>query len=335
MSTKAMNKNVTHTLTGLMTLTMLALFSLPSAASTAAQFPDKPIKLVVPFSAGGFTDILARRLAEDMAKTLGQPIIIENRSGASGTIGANVVAKSAPDGYTILMETPDTIITGPVMMEGVQYKPTDFRQLSLLVQQPLVLVVSGESPYKSVPDMMAAAKANPGAVTYASWGAGSSAQIASSVLAAKAGVNMTHVPYKGVSNALTDVLGNRVDSLYVGMMSSVDYLKDGRLRPIAINRDTRAPLLPEVPTLSELGFSIYPISLWYAMGVPQETPADIVEKLAAAARKAAESPAIKGWLTGMGMDVPALSSAETDTFMQTEIKNWSEAIRNSDESSKK
>lgn len=307
---------------------MLLTSSIVGAPAAAAEFPSKPIRLIVPFSAGGFTDVLARKVAEEMATTLGQPVIVENRVGASGTIGANYVAKATPDGYTILMETPDTMITGPQLMAGVQYKPEDFRQLSLLVQQPLVLAVSDESPYKSVADMIEAAKRNPDKLTYASWGNGSSAHIASSVLANSAGVSMTHVPYKGVSNAIIDLIGQRVDSLYVGMMSTVASVKDGRVRPIAINRAERSPILPEVPTLSELGYSAYPISLWYAFGVPKDTPSDVVNTLAEAVRSAADSPAIRSWLEDVGMDVPALSPEATEEFMQVEIKNWSIAIQN-------
>jgi len=307
---------------------MLLTTGLLAGQAAAAGFPEKPIRMVVPFSAGGFTDILARKVAEEMSTRLGQPIIVENRVGASGTIGANYVAKAAPDGYTILVETPDTIVTGPLLMESVPYKPEDFRQVSLIVQQPLVLAVSGESPYKSLSDVVQAAKASPGAITYASWGNGSSAHIASSVLATGAGVTMTHVPYKGVSNALIDLVGQRVDTLYVGMMSTVDYVKDGRVRPIAINRGERSPMLPDVPTLSELGYSIYPISLWYAFGVPKNTPSDVVEKIADAARAGVEAPSVKDWLTKMGMDVPALSPTATDEFMRTEIKNWGVAIQN-------
>src|SRR5690606_6858976 len=244
------------------------------------------------------------------------------------TIGANYVAKATPDGYTILMETPDTMITGPQLMAGVQYKPEDFRQLSLLVQQPLVLAVSDESPYKSVADMIEAAKRNPDKLTYASWGNGSSAHIASSVLANSAGVSMTHVPYKGVSNAIIDLIGQRVDSLYVGMMSTVASVKDGRVRTIAINRGERSPTFAEVPTLSELGYSAYPISLWYAFGVPNDTPSDVVNTLAEAVRSAADSPAIRSWLEDVGMDVPALYPEATEEFMQVEIKNWSIAIQN-------
>ncbi len=308
------------------------LLSVPmaaSAASAADKFPDKPIKLVVPFAAGGFTDILARKFAEDMAKSLGQPIIVEDRAGASGIIGANYVAKADPDGYTILLETPDTMITGPALMTGLQYKPTDFRQISLLVQQPLVLVVNGQSPYKSIADLARAAKANPGAVTYASWGNGSSAHIASSILADSVGVTMTHVPYKGVSPALTDLLAGRVDSMYVGMMSSVDYLKDGQLRPIAINRTQRAPMLPDVPTLAESGVTVYPIGLWYALGVPKGTPDGVVEKLHRAASKASGIPGIKDWLTGLGMDVPGADPKATEIFVRTEIENWQAAIKRS------
>ncbi|MVW70053.1 tripartite tricarboxylate transporter substrate binding protein [Bordetella sp. 15P40C-2] len=308
---------------------VMAMSIVPTGAVHAAQFPEKPVRIVVPFTAGGFTDILARRLAEQMSGTLGQPVIVENKAGASGIIGGNYVAKSPADGYTILLETPDTVVTGPMLMEGVQYKPSDLRQLSLLVQQPLVLVVSGKSQYKSLDDVMKAAKANPGALTYASWGNGSSAQIASSILTKSAGVNMTHVPYKGVANALTDLLGERVDMLYVGMLSTVDYLNDGRLRPIAINRSERAPMLPQVPTLAEAGFAIYPIGLWYAMGVPADTPTEVVNKLSEAARKAVEAPEVKKWLTDMGMDVPALDPAATEAFMKSEIENWGPAIRSS------
>lgn len=305
------------------------MLAAPLAAPAAADsFPSKPLRLVVPFAAGGFTDILARRFAEQMATTLGQPVVVENRVGASGIIGANYVAKADPDGYTILMETPDTMITAPALMNGVQYKPSDFRQVSLLVQQPLVLVVPGNSPYKSIPDMLASAKANPGKLTYGSWGNGSSAHIASEALAGNAGVAMNHIPYKGVSQALTDVLAGRLDSLYVGMMSSLDYLKQGKLRPIAINRDQRAPLLPDVPTLAESGASVYPIGLWYAIGVPAGTPDAVVEKLYQAARKAGDSD-IRDWLSGMGMDMPLADPKATDAFMHTEITNWDAAIKKS------
>ncbi|MEB2399796.1 MAG: tripartite tricarboxylate transporter substrate binding protein [Alcaligenaceae bacterium] len=316
------------TISAFIALAMTTASLTASAAPATGKFPDKPLKLVVPFAAGGFTDILARRFAESMASTLGQPVIVENRAGASGIIGANHVAKSEPDGYTILLETPDTMITAPALMKGVQYKPSDFRQVSLLVQQPLVLVVPSSSSYKSISDLIADAKANPGKITYASWGNGSSAHIASSVLAENGGVSMNHVPYKGVSVALTDVLAGRVDSMYVGMMSSLDYMKQGKLRPIAINRIERSPLLPNVPTLAESGVSAYSIGLWYAMGVPKGTPDQVVEKLYRAAEKAGAS-SIRDWLNELGMDVPATNPKATEEFMKKEIANWDSAIKQS------
>ena len=323
-----MDTRIRNTIFALAASAMMAGSLTAFAASAPEAFPERPLRLVVPFAAGGFTDILARRFAENMAATLGQPVIVENRVGASGIIGANYVAKAEADGYTILLETPDTMITAPALMKGTQYKPSDFRQVSLLVQQPLVLVVPSVSSHKSIPDLAAAAKANPGKLTYASWGSGSSAHIASSALAENAGVSMNHIPYKGVSPALTDVLAGRVDSMYVGMMSSLDYLKQGKLRPIAINRNERAPLLPDVPTLAESGVSVYPIGLWYALGVPGGTPDAVVEKLYRAAQKAGSSN-IRDWLTGLGMDVPVSDPKATEVFMSEEIANWEVAIKNS------
>jgi|SRR5690625_1236899 len=314
--------------TALAALTLAASVVSGVAVAGEANYPAKPINMVVPFSAGGFTDILARRFADEMSKTLGQPIIIENRVGASGVIGANYVSKAKPDGYTLLFETPDTIVTAPMLMEGVQYEPSDFEQVSLLVQQPLVLAVSGSSPYKTLPAVIEAAKERPGELTYATWGNGSSAHIASSALSNGAGITMNHIPYKGVSPALNDLMAGRIDTMYVGMLSTVDYSKDNKIIPIAINRVERSPKLPNVPTLEEAGVSVYPIGLWYALGVPTGTPQPVIDKIYEAAQEAGQSD-ILDWLSGLGMDVPVLDPQATAEFMAEEITNWESVIQDS------
>lgn len=291
-------------------------------------FPTRPVRIVVPWTAGGFTDILARRLAEHMSVTLGQSVIVENRVGASGAIGAAYVAKADPDGYTILMETPDTMVINPMVMQGLAYDPVkSFSQISLLVVQPMVLSASGKSDFKSLGDLVAHARAAKNPTTYGSWGNGSAAHLAFAKLAELTGIEATHIPYKGVSEAFTDVIAGRVDVIFVGMMSSKEYVANGQLRPLAIADDSRSAATPDLPTFKELGINLPNLSLWYAFGAPAGTPPAAMKRLQQAASAALEEPGIHGWLTGYGMKVVSEDPAATSQFIKDEIPRWSEALR--------
>ncbi|WP_218368974.1 tripartite tricarboxylate transporter substrate binding protein [Bordetella sp. BOR01] len=299
-----------------------------ASAGAAETFPSKPIRIIVPWTAGGFTDILARRLAEHMSGTLGQPVIVENKVGASGSIGATYVSKAAPDCYTILMETPDTMVINPMIMKDLAYDPVkSFDQISLLVVQPMVLSSSGKSNFKSLPDLIERARSSKNPMTYGSWGNASAAHLAFAQFADLTDVQMTHIPYKGVSEAFTDVIAGRVDVIFVGMMSSKEYVANGQLRPLAIADDQRSRALPDLPTFKELGIDMPNLSLWYAFGAPAGTPPAAMKRLQEAASAALKDPAINSWLTGYGMSVVSADPDTASQFIKDEIPRWSRALK--------
>lgn len=295
------------------------------AQSPAAAYPDRPVKIVVPWAPGGFTDRLGRMLAEKMTKSLGQTVLVENRPGASGSIGSEFVARSAPDGYTLLLTTSDSTVR--LMQDKRVDAAGDFAQISLLATQPVYLSVGPRMQAKTISEFIGDAKRRPGEITYASSGEGSAVHLAMELFASAAGIKLNHIPYKGMGPALTDLLGGQVDAVLLSMQGSAGNFETGRLRPLAITSPKRSVLMPEVPTVAESGVPSYQLMLWYGLVAPKGTPQAIVDKLNKEVKAALAQPDIQSQLKEGGTDPIGSSPAELVSFVNSEVAKWGAVIK--------
>lgn len=297
------------------------------ATAGASTFPERPIKLVVPFAPGGGTDLIARTLAVEMQKDLGQPVVVENKPGAGTIIGTDMVAKSAPDGYTLVVSSIAHAVN-PSLHPKLPYSTEkDFAAVSMIVHSPNVLVVRADSPYKSVKDIIAAARARPDQLTYASPGNGTSSHLAGALFADLAKVSLLHVAYKGSGPALTDLLGGQTDMIFATSGSVGAFLDSGKLRALGVTSEQRSSAYPHVPTVAEAGVPGYASEGWYGFYAPAGTPAAVIQKLNAATRKAAHSESFKAKVVGEGMVVHTGTPAEFDSFVRAEILRWSRFVK--------
>lgn len=297
-----------------------------SFAQTASGFPQKPITLIVPWAAGGFTDIYARKVAEKMSHSLGQPVIVDNKPGANGSIGTAFVAKSPPDGYTIIVETADTHAINPSIYPDLKYDPVkDFKQISILSSQPLILAVNGSVAVDSVEELVKMAGAKPGVLTYATWGKGSVPHLGIVRFSKAAGIQLNHIPYKGVGPAVLDVVAGRVDLMLTGFFTSGEYFKNGKMKPLAAASSQRLAMAPNLPTLQELGYRDLDLRLWYGLGVPVATPDAVVERLHQAASAAVQSADVKALLEKNGMDIHDYGPVEATRHVMKERERWAAA----------
>lgn len=316
------NTNVRKASKFLIISTMLTL--LVGAANAA--FPEKPVRLVVPFAPGGGTDLIARTLGHEMSKDLGQPVIVENKPGAGTMIGTDNVAKSAPDGYSVVVASFAHAIN-PVFQTKLAYGSNKaFAPVILIGRGPNVLVVRTESPYKSVADVLAAAKSSPEKLTYASQGAGTSAHLAGELFANLAKVKLTHIPYRGAGPALTDLMGGQVDMMFATAAAVSTLIENGKLRVLGVTTAEPsaaykgvAPIATTVPN--------YRVESWYGLFVPAGTPSAVIDRLNEAARKAARSPDFVRKLEHEGLVINAGSPSELDSYVQAEEKRWAQIIK--------
>src|SRR4051794_26390014 len=304
----------------------LAATALAASAALAA-FPDKPVKLVVPFAPGGGTDSIARAVGVGMSQALGQPVIVDNKPGAGTIIGSDAVAKSAPDGYTVLVATFAHAVNPSLMPKLPFDTQKAFAPVILLARGPNVLVVRADSPYKSVADIVAAARSHPGKLTYASQGNGTSAHLAGEMFTNLAKVQMTHAPSRGAAPALSDLLGGQVDMMFATAAAASSQIAGGKLRAIGVTSPQRAAAaLKDVPAIAET-IPGYAVESWYGLFVPAGTPPDAINRLHAAAKKATESPELRKLLEPEGLTISAGAPAELDTFVRTETTRWSRIVK--------
>ena len=297
----------------------------------AQSYPTRPIRIVVPFPPGGSTDLLARRIAEALAKTLGQPVVVENRPGAGGTTGADAVAKAAPDGHTLLMGVTGSNAISASLNPKLPYNPvSDFSPITQVVSAPLVLVVNATSGIRNLRDYVAAARGTP--VTYASPGNGTSMHLTGEMFALAAEVKLTHVPYKGSAAALNDTLGGTVQSMFGDFLVVLPQVRAGKLLPLGVSSARRHPLLPEVPTIAEAGAGIGSLATleaasWQGLFAPAGTPRDIVARLNSEVVKALDSPDIRGFFSPQGFVVAGSTPEQFKALVETEVAKWGRIVK--------
>lgn len=298
------------------------------AAQAQAAFPERPVTLVVPFAAGGSTDVVARVIAEKMSADLGQQVIVQNVAGAGGSLGAGNVARAEPDGYTILMGTVATHALNPLILKSKPYDAeADFAPVSLLVLVPNVLVVNPELPAKSVEELLALLKAEPDKWSYASSGNGTPLHLSGELFKSMAGVTMEHIPYKGSGPALNDVLGNQVSIMFDNLPSSSAHIKAGTLKALAVTTAERAPSFPDIPTMAEAGLPGYETYTWNALFAPKDTPKDVVDRLNAAAVKAMADPGVAERMKDFSATIVASSPDELATHVKAEVAKWTPVVK--------
>ena len=296
-----------------------------SSIAAIATWPGKPVRMVVPFTPGGGTDIIARTLGQGMAKELGQPVVIENKPGGGTIIGTEAVARSAPDGYTLLVATFAHAVN-PSMQPSLPYAwDKDFAPVILIGRGPNVLVVRADSAYRSVKDVIDAAKANPGKLTYASFGNGTSAHLAGEMFTNLAKIEVTHVPYKGFGAAITDVLGGQVDMIFGTAAGVAGFIANGKVRALGATSAERSPALPDVPAIAET-VPGYRVESWYGIYAPAGTPPDIVAKLNAVIAKVARTDEFRRRVEPEGLAISAGSPAELDQFVRGEQARWRKVV---------
>jgi tripartite-type tricarboxylate transporter receptor subunit TctC len=295
--------------------------------SAVAAWPEKTIRIVVPFAPGGGTDVIARTLAQEMAKNLGATIIIENKPGAGTIIGTQTVAASDPDGYTLLMGTFANAVN-PSLYAKLPYDPhKDLAAVALIARSFNIVVVNSASPIKSVADLIAAAKADPEKMSYGTYGTGTSAHLAGELLKSMAKVNLTAVPYKGAAPAITDLLGGRIQVMFTTVASAAPLIAGGQLRALAVTSAERSPAFPDIPTVIEAGVPGYSAESWYGLYAPARTPADIIQRLNKSAGAAVRSEAFKRLGVNEGLVMVAAEPAELERYTHGEEERWRKVIR--------
>ena len=318
----------------LATLTLAAALgvglSLPATVAAQASFPSKPLIIIVPFTPGGTTDILARIVGQGLSTEFGQSVVIENRAGAGGNIGAQVAAKAAPDGYTLFMGTVGTQAINASLYKKMPFDPIkDFAPLTRVANVPNLLVANPAQPFKSVAELIAYAKANPGKVNFASSGNGTSIHLSGELFKTMAKVQMVHVPYKGSAPALTDLLGNQVGIMFDNLPSVIPHVRSGKLRPLAITTAKRSPELPDVPTIAESGLPGYEATSWFGLLAPAGTPAPVISKLNAAIVKVLAQADVRKRISDQGAEVYSETPEQFAAFIQAEGIKWGKVVRDS------
>lgn len=297
------------------------------AGGAAAQgFPNKPIKVIVPFPAGGSADVLARIVGEKLSSKWSQPVIVENRAGAGGNIGAEAVYRADPDGYTLLSSPPGPLSINLNLYKSLNYDPTRFVPITVLAIVPNVITARTDLPANSVRELIAYAKANPGKVVYASQGNGSTSHLSAQMFASMAGLDLVHVPYKGEGPALTDIVGGRVDIFIGNIAAALKFQQAGKVKFLGVANQRRSPVAPDIPTVTEAGLPGFIASAWFAMVAPPGTPNAIVQQLNAAVVEALRMPDVQKRYLDQGAEPVGNSTAEMAAFVKDEMARWQKVI---------
>jgi len=305
---------------------VLALGAAPAHAQQA--YPAKTVRVIIPYPPGGGNDIIGRAIADELTRRLGQQFIVDNRPGAGGTIGSAQVAKASPDGYTLLLGSSGTISSAPAVFKTINYDPLkDFTAVGAIQYVPMVLTAAPKTPAATYAEFVAYVKSKNAPVSIASAGSGSSNHLAIELLIRQAKLPLLHVPYKGSGPAITDLLGSQVESMMDQLTSSIEQIRNGRLKALAVTSLTRSPLLPNVPTLDESGVKGYEAGTYTGIFAPSGTPPAVVAKLHAALRKALANEGVRERYRGMGADVWEMSQAEFDAYVRADVEKWRKVAR--------
>lgn len=311
-------------------LAVAATAAIPAGAFAQAAYPNKTVTIVVPFAAGGTTDILARIIGQALTAELGQPVIVDNRAGAGGNIGGALAAKAPADGYTLFMGTVGTHAINASLYKKMPFDPIkDFAPLTRVANVPNLLVANPAQPYKSVKELIAYAKANPGKVNFGSSGNGSSIHLSGELFKSLAKVDMVHVPYKGSAPAVTDLLGNQIGIMFDNMPSAIQHVRSGKLVPIAVTTAKRSPELPNVPTIAEAGVPGYEATSWFGMFAPTGTPAPVLAKLNTALVKVLNQAEVKKKINEQGAETYSETPEQFAAFIKTESVKWGKVVQES------
>jgi tripartite-type tricarboxylate transporter receptor subunit TctC len=325
-----MKKRDEKRLPSVMVALALLVGLLPSAAS-AQTYPTKPIRMIVPFTAGGGSDTMGRIVGQKLGERLGQQVVIENRPGAAGSIGADAAAKATPDGYTILLGSTSELVQYPNVNPKIPYNPLrDFAPVVMVGTVPLVLIVHPSLPVKNVKELVVLAKARPGEINFGSAGNGSTSHLAVEFFALVTGVKMTHVPYKGSPQAVIDLIAGNVQLGIPTMPAALGFIRAGRVKALGVSTGKRTPVLPEVPSLKEAGVTGYDTALWTAVLVPAATPKDIVARLHGEIVKVLELADVKATLAKQGAEATPGSPEQLGTYMRNELAQWAKVVKAAD-----
>ena len=310
----------------LLALTMLSIFQ--GVAQAQDSYPNKPINFIVPYAAGGGADSRSRQMAQKMSVILKHPIIVDNKPGAGGNIGTEMISRAAPDGYMIGMGNFAPMAVNKTLFTNLRYDPeNDVTPIILIEKGPLVLVVNPNSPYKNLQDIINAAKAKPGVLTFSSGGIGGSHQLSAEIFKQSAGIDMIHVPYKSGSAGLTDLMAGNVTMMFDQMYSAMPSIKADKLRPIAITSKKRSPLLPNVPSFAELGYPKVEVLNWQGLIAPKGTPKAIIDKLNAAANEALKDPQLRELMLSQGNEIGGGTPADFAALIRSESIKWGAVVR--------
>ncbi|HEY7664674.1 MAG TPA: tripartite tricarboxylate transporter substrate binding protein [Xanthobacteraceae bacterium] len=314
------------------TLALAVAVGIPAGAGAqTVKYPERPVKILIGFSAGGGTDVVTRILAQKMSEGFGQPVVVENRPGVSGMTALQAVARSAPDGYTLMMGTQSNLAVAPILYRRYSLDPTrDVAGIALTGASPQVLVVHPAVPVKSVADVIAMAKTKPGTLNFGSGGLGTTPHMTGELFASVASIKVVHVAYRGEAAAMNDVLGGQIAMMFATLPAVAGSVKAGTLRALAVTSAQRAPAAPEIPTVAEAALPGFEAAVWFGLVAPAATPRDIVSALGAQVRRALAQPDVKQRFADLGMTIESSTPESTDAYIKSETAKWAKLIKDAD-----
>lgn len=308
---------------------LLSTLALVASAQAPAAWPSKPLRIVVPFQAGSATDLLSRQVGAGLSKSLGQPVLVENKPGAAAMIGSDTAARAPGDGYTLLMSGPASMVTNRFLYKKLSYNPDAFEKVAIVAVTPNVLLANPSLPFSTLAEMVAYAKANPGKLTYASFGAGTTSHMAGEFLRQAAGIDIVHVPYKGAAEAIPALISGQVSLYFDTIMTALPQVKAGKLRALGVSTAGRASMAPDIPTIAEQGYPGFDIAPWYGIVASHGTPAAVVARLNTEINKLLTTPEFRERLVATGAEARGGSVADFEAFVKAEIPRTEKLVRQS------